>query len=320
VLQATDYYAFGLEHTPLAISNTNRYLYNGKELQDETFAGGVRLGWYDYGARMFDPQLGVFHTLDPMAVFTPGISPYAYACDNPVLYIDEYGMGWFKDLIYGIKRVFLTAIGFTHHRGIEYGEARNVYYTWDHKSRSRSRSANTPSSSPSSPPQTKTHPTEPIPDLLGSKSALLPIPEVDVDISIPRPNYGEPVRRETFTLNIVFPHDNFDIYAIEANKEMLAKLVLTLQEDENTKLLILGNMGTEEPKKGVVYGDSDRALNQPYDNSKYPTVRGMMNARAKAVYDYLVKNGIAPDRLKYGPGKLKDNPSGRNISFIKSIY
>ena len=91
VLQATDYYAFGLEHTPLAISNTNRYLYNGKELQDETFAGGVRLGWYDYGARFYDPQLGRFHTVDPLASKFPNWSPYVYCNNNPIIMVDPDG-------------------------------------------------------------------------------------------------------------------------------------------------------------------------------------------------------------------------------------
>jgi len=91
VLQATDYYAFGLEHTPLAISNTNRYLYNGKELQDETFAGGVRLGWYDYGARLYDSQIGRFTTQDDYAEKYLDFSPYQYAADNPVLFIDMNG-------------------------------------------------------------------------------------------------------------------------------------------------------------------------------------------------------------------------------------
>ncbi len=91
VLQATDYYAFGLEHTPLAISNTNRYLYNGKELQDETFAGGVRLGWYDYGARFYDPMIGRWHCLDNLSEKYYPISNYAYCGNNPIRNVDVDG-------------------------------------------------------------------------------------------------------------------------------------------------------------------------------------------------------------------------------------
>jgi len=98
VLQATDYYAFGLEHTPKAKENENRYLYNGKELQDEPFAGGVRLGWYDYGARFYDPQLGRFTTVDPHAENYYSWSPYHYAANNPLIIIDPNGRDWYTSI------------------------------------------------------------------------------------------------------------------------------------------------------------------------------------------------------------------------------
>jgi RHS repeat-associated protein len=91
VLQATDYYAFGLEHTPKAKENENRYLYNGKELQDETFAGGVKLCWYDYGARFYDPQIGRWHSVDPAAESEPSWTPYRYGFNNPIRYWDVDG-------------------------------------------------------------------------------------------------------------------------------------------------------------------------------------------------------------------------------------
>jgi len=88
-----------MEHTPLAISNTNRYLYNGKELQDETFAGGVRLGWYDYGWRFYDPQIGKFTTVDPKTEKYNNWSPYLYAANNPIKFIDKNGEGPVEDLL-----------------------------------------------------------------------------------------------------------------------------------------------------------------------------------------------------------------------------
>jgi len=64
----------------------NKYLYNGKELQQET-------DWYDYGARMYDPALSRFMTLDPKAETYNMWSPYLYAANNPVRYEDTNGEG-----------------------------------------------------------------------------------------------------------------------------------------------------------------------------------------------------------------------------------
>jgi len=90
-VQEADYYPFGMKMaSALYENNTNKYLYNGKELQDNTL-GNINLDWYDYGARFYDPSLGRFHCLDAFAEEFNSWSPYHYANNNPILNIDING-------------------------------------------------------------------------------------------------------------------------------------------------------------------------------------------------------------------------------------
>ena len=49
------------------------------------------LGLYDFSARMYDPALGRFLSVDPMAEGYRHLSPYAYCAGNPVVYADKDG-------------------------------------------------------------------------------------------------------------------------------------------------------------------------------------------------------------------------------------
>jgi RHS repeat-associated protein len=88
--QQTDYYAFGLEMNRgvnVTPNPDNKYKYNGKEMQDD-----LSLNLYDFGARLYDPAIGRWTAMDPLAEKNTKHSPYNYVENNPLNLVDPDGM------------------------------------------------------------------------------------------------------------------------------------------------------------------------------------------------------------------------------------
>ena len=87
VLEENNFYPFGLKHEGYNTQAGNpsyTYQYNGKELQKET-------GWSDYGARMYMSDIGRWGVIDPLSETSRRFTPYNYAYNNPIRFIDPDG-------------------------------------------------------------------------------------------------------------------------------------------------------------------------------------------------------------------------------------
>jgi RHS repeat-associated protein len=90
IKQINHYYPFGLNmegNWQGGASGNNKYAYNGKEWNDD-----FGLGWNDYGARFYDAAMGRFPNSDPSSDLAPDWTPYRYAFNNPLTFIDPDGL------------------------------------------------------------------------------------------------------------------------------------------------------------------------------------------------------------------------------------
>ena len=89
VLQASDYYAFGMTMPGRTFSSATgyRYGFNGKELNPE-----LQGATYDYGFRIYDARIAKFLSVDPLTKGYPWNSTYAFAENTPMACIDLDGL------------------------------------------------------------------------------------------------------------------------------------------------------------------------------------------------------------------------------------
>jgi len=111
-------------------SNSYKYGFNGKENDNEVKGTGNSL---DFGARLYDPRLGKWLSIDPYSSSYPDMSPYTGMGNNPIYFIDPTG-GFLIDVH---KRIVQTAFAqakrkeqtkdIRSYRYAIYGSGKSIY-------------------------------------------------------------------------------------------------------------------------------------------------------------------------------------------------
>lgn len=79
-------------------SATYRYGFNGKENDQET-------NTQDYGMCIYDPRVGRFLSVDPLAKAYSMLTPYQFASNRPIDGIDQDGTEWKKIVSYVLATI-----------------------------------------------------------------------------------------------------------------------------------------------------------------------------------------------------------------------
>ncbi|MGZ3890502.1 MAG: RHS repeat domain-containing protein, partial [Mucilaginibacter sp.] len=92
IINHQDYYAFGANKPgrTYASSSAYRYSFNDKEQDGESVSTSGNT--QDYGARIYNPSLGKFLSVDPLTKKYPELTPYQFASNTPIWCLDLDGL------------------------------------------------------------------------------------------------------------------------------------------------------------------------------------------------------------------------------------
>jgi RHS repeat-associated protein len=85
------YYPFSLPIGTMG-SAAAGFTLNKNKYQSNEYSKDLGLNWMDFHNRQYDPQLGRFLSIDPLAAFTSNVSPYAAMDNNLVSMVDPLGL------------------------------------------------------------------------------------------------------------------------------------------------------------------------------------------------------------------------------------
>ncbi|HEY5750641.1 MAG TPA: RHS repeat-associated core domain-containing protein [Chryseolinea sp.] len=314
VVQQDDYYPFGLtfNHYQKENSVQNKHLFNGgSEFQTE-----LNLGWYSTLFRIYDPAIGRFLQMDPLADFFSGITPYNFAENNPVLYGDPSGLSptlWQRmKAFFGIGRLsgtraagnqeYVKPVARNRGKPVPYNFGLPVSPPTGTRQPAPVQLQQIVEEEPEEPeeeeppviyfPPGPIYPAKPKPPQRKPEDRKPPYPKP------PRPPFDVPRGGRRKFDAYQFEADKSNLYSTPANDKLINELIITLKSSYNIHLEIKGNVNAEP---SWFFEGHQKELT---------------SNRAKAIYDALRAAGIPASQLKASPGNIEKTGGNMSATFI----
>jgi RHS repeat-associated protein len=308
VVSAQSYYPFGgtFGEFNRSFSTPQRHRYNaGSELN-------VTLNIYETLFRGYDPILGRFLQIDPLADIFTGITPYNYAFNSPVNLNDPYGLGPFDWL----KRLFRGFVGDqaspqarrsqkqNNAQGVTRGKPNPKYPPNQPSSNTPSTASNETNRPKYEPPNlTRKEPDWGLPDpgrdLLPAPVFNYPSTVIDKPVVKNRPDDSKPFRsgdriedydNQMFHYNTPYFQDKNSV------QKRLSRLYSSLNSNPDLKVVISGCVLHKWGNAGVRVTTYKGATD----------VDGLAMDRAEAVRQVLIDMGVNPSQIQIGAPRYGD--------------
>lgn len=278
-------------------------------------------GNYETLFRGYDPALGRFMQPDPLADFLPGINPYQFAFNNPILLGDPTGLTpmWLLRLAANAKQLVYNVTGRSNQHAVVIGKNKGHIVeigaaTGGRKSKSNAASTASTSTSSRSNVTLEGPKVEQDDDL--SKYLKQPGDLVAIE-ERPEPKDDAPPRRRTFDSgdevlfrSTLFNGGTADFHNPPAVKRSLADAYTSLINAPHLKVIV-------QATTNLTWANH---TGTPVKGSGGKTLDGLLDDRARAVRAALIELGVPADQIQIGSRPLYGDLDGVRTSGFKLSF